>query len=345
MKRYLLVIVLLACGALLIRFFMIKNPPPVPSETAAHETVTHEAQPKAGPQPIPLNRTITPTVQLPPQASTNLWREKLLTLQQMTELFGDGAEERFKELTDFVGSLKPADLPDAVKELQALQAQNPTAVGRELQLRLLKRWTENDARSAADWVAQMSSGSEQTEAVAAVAGAWAEKDLTAAADWAAQLPDGAGRQSAQASVAAEAVYTSPMEALKLASTLAAGSTRDDIITRATAVWAASSPDDAISWAKQILDDTLRQQVISGIATTWGASNPVAAANLAINSLSPGELQDRTVVAIVQRWGLTDPTTARTWVNEFPKGALRERASAVLDEIARRQAQQSNAQTP
>jgi hypothetical protein len=49
------------------------------------------------------------------------------------------------------------------------------------------------------------------------------------------------------------------------------------------------------------------------------------------------VQDRTIVAIVQRWVQTDAPGATAWVNQFPEGTLRESALATLDEFARRSA--------
>ena len=272
------------------------------------------------------------------------WHKRLSTLQGVGELFGQGAEERFKDLSDFVQDLATADLPKAIVELEQIQAQNPTATGRYLQLHLLQRWAESDLHPAIAWITQLPAGDERLEAIAAAAGTWAKADFGEAAHWAGQLPGSADRRIAQETVAAEAAYAKPVEALKLACALMPSSTRDEIIKRATATWATAAPEDAIAWAKQITDQTLRQQVTAGIAAAWGESNPVAAGYLAIESLPPGPLQNKTVMAIVQRWMQSDVKGATAWVNQFPAGELRQTAAAMMNDFATRR-QRFAPQTP
>jgi hypothetical protein len=263
------------------------------------------------------------------------WRERLSALQGRGELFGQGAEERFKELTDFVEKFATADVPNAVRELQEIQAQNPTVTGRYLQAHLLRRWAESDLPTAIGWITQLPAGDERQEAITSAAGIWARQDFAEAARWAAHLPESAERQSARESVAAEAADANPLEALKLASVLLPSATRDDIITRAAAAWAAAAPEDATAWVQQIADPSLREQVIAGIAATWGEGDPVAAGNLAIQSLPRGALQDRTVMAIVQRWMQIDAKGAAAWVNQFPAGELRQTAVAMMSDYGAR----------
>ena len=90
-----------------------------------------------------------------------------------------------------------------------------------------------------------------------------------------------------------------------------------------------------AWVQQIADLSLREQVIAGIAATWGEGDPVAAGNLAIKSLPRGALQDRTVMAIVQRWMQIDAKGAAAWVNQFPAGELRQTAVAMMSDYGAR----------
>lgn len=319
---------LLAIGWLLIEYFR----PPQPKAVTREETTDAAVQSsRAETTPSVRKVDINPLNSKGPSfpAPVAPWHEKLSAIHKIGKVFGKSGEEQLQELQTFVDSLSPADLPDVFRELQELQKQDPTESGRELQWRLLRHWAESDARAAAAMTAEMPEGSDRQEALANIAGVWARQNFSEAATWAGQLSNGDERQSALESVAGEAVYTDPQAALKLATTLPLDSSRDELITRATEVWAASDPESAVAWAKQIPDNTLREQVISGIATTWGNSDPVAAANLAINSLPAGEFQDKAVVAIVQRWAMTDQAAAEAWVANFPEGSLRQSAQATI----------------
>jgi len=326
----------------LVGLLLTKRSQPVPPKANATETATARGATAESDSPSPRTDQVNlvQTTQLNPeeasfQTSTALWHEKLSELYKLGEVFGPSGEEQFKKLQAFAESLPPADLPDAVRELQEFQKQNPTESGRELQSRLIRRWAENDVRMAAGWTTQMPAGSDRQEALANIASVWARQNFSEAATWAGQLADDNERPSVLMNVANEAVYTDPQSALKLAATLPSDSTRNDLITRATEVWAAQAPEDALAWAKQISGEALREQVIAGIAMTWGGSDPVAAAKLALNSLAPGEFQNKAVIAILQRWTLTDAPGATAWVNQFPEGTLREKATAVLGEAAKR----------
>ncbi|HSY18996.1 MAG TPA: hypothetical protein VK815_11705 [Candidatus Acidoferrales bacterium] len=253
------------------------------------------------------------------------WQDQLFALQAVTNsLFGASADDFMKELQTFAEGVDIADLPDILKKLQELQAQKPTVIGRDLELRLLRRWSGSDARSAAEWAAQ-TPPEVHDEALMSAAGDWAKQDLAAATAWAGQLPADGDRQNALKSVAGVLAYSDPQKSLALAAALPADSGRDEIITCAAGIWAANAPKDAAAWAVQIPDDTLRLQVVSATAMSWGDSDSSSAANLAINSLPAGEVQNKTVLAIVQRWGLKDAAAASAWVAQFPQGDLRQAA--------------------
>jgi hypothetical protein len=341
MKRHQIIKITSALGLLVIGWLLIEYFRPPQPEAVTREKTTDAAVQSSRAETVLLVRKVdlNPLNPKGPSfpAPVAPWHEKLSALHKMGKVFGESGEEQLQELQTFVDSLSPSDLPDVVRELQELQKQDPTESGRELQWRLLRHWAESDARAAATVTAEMPEGSDRQEALANIVGVWARQNFSEAATWAGQLSNGDERQSALESVASEAVYTDPQGALKLAVTLPSDSSRDELITRATEVWAASAPEDTVAWAKQIPDEALREQVISGIATTWGSSDPVAAANLAINSLPAGEFQDKAVLAIVQRWALTDQGAAEAWVAKFPEGPLRQSAQeTIAREIKRSQ---------
>jgi hypothetical protein len=342
MKRHPAVKILIIAGVCLIGFLVFQSAkpvsqnaiPPEKNETSKTATVADSQSQAPSAAAFIQKPALTESPQQPSQAPRQNWHEQLSALHGIGKLFGAGGEERMRQLQDFVESLDAASVPAAVKELQELQAQNPTETGRDLRLRLLRKWGNSDIRSAADWAIQMPAGSDREEAITTMAGEWSGQNFSDAAAWAGSLSDPAEKQGALASVADAAVYTDPKAALTLASTLDASSARDDVIMRAAGIWASTAPNDAVAWAKQIPDENLRQQAIASIAINWGNTDPVAAGTLAVESLEPGPVQNMAVIAVVQRWRQTDVAGVTDWVNQFPEGNLRQTATAMLDSLAK-----------
>jgi hypothetical protein len=158
--------------------------------------------------------------------------------------------------------------------------------------------------------------------------AWGDSDPASAAQWAQGLNDEAERTLALTDIAGEAVRSAPLLAIEIACPLS-DATRDEILPRAASQWAMQEPAAAADWARQISGEALRATVLASIATTWSEQDPAAAANLAVKELPPGRLQANTIVSIVQRWAQHSPVDAATWVNQFPKGPLRDTAFASL----------------
>jgi hypothetical protein len=290
-------------------------------------------KPLAGIAPPIAARTLN--VETPPfkpgshTPSLFVWHESLLAIQSNTNsLFGAGADNAMTELQSFAENIPDADLPYALSELQQLQSELPTSKGRDLEMRLLRRWSHISPSSAARWSMQMPEDI-RADAISAVAKTWTASNAQAASDWAISITDSVSKSIAIKSVIGAAQYHDPKEALILAADLPQDATRDEMIQNAAGVWASTSPQEAITWAKDIPDDALRQQVVSVIATTWADTDPITAANLAIDSLSAGQVRDRTVLAIVERWGLTDATGATEWVKSFPDSELRNAALGAI----------------
>jgi hypothetical protein len=314
-------------GLLIIGYFRPKPP----------TTTTPDANPEVVAPPSLSDNNMTLPVQ-----TTNLnpvtrsseapisCHDQLIALQGIGELFGVGADVRMRQFQDFVESLDDVDVPVMVRELQGLQMNHATATGRDLQLRLLRRWAASDMQAAADWTTQMPVGSDRQEAIATMAGARAEHNFDEAVTWAVHLTDDVEQQSALENVINAAIYLKPQDALTLASTFPPGSTRDDMITRSAESWAFTAPEDAATYAKQIPDETLREQAISAIAAIWGGIDPVAAGDLVMDFIPAGSSQDQAVVAIMQRLATLDPSGAKALVDRFPEGALRQSANIVLE---------------
>ncbi len=213
--------------------------------------------------------------------------------------------------------------------LEALSRGEPSGDAVDLAQVLIRRWGEGDSRAAAAWVAQLPDGELAVAACQQIASVWGERDHESAATWARELPAGERRAAALTSVAYEAVRMAPLAALQLTAELPAGDARDELVLHCVRQWVSADPAAAVAWSGAIEDEGLRCRALSAAATEWGAQDPAGAMQLALDSIAPGEAQDRTVVGIVQRWAQDDRAGAEAWVEALPEGRLRDDARRSL----------------
>lgn len=270
-------------------------------------------------------------------SSPNFFQQELAKL--LAEMEGGTNAVPFdiqaEKLQAFVENLSTNDLALAFRELSKIQALKPTKTGRDLQLRLLQRWAVIDIRAAAQGLNQFQ-GTNRSDACERIAAIWARQNLSESIGWAQQLSEGSGRQEALLSIASEVAFTNPKEALVLASQITVPQEKSDLIDQAASTWASTAPETAVDWAKQIQDSNLREQVVGAIATTWADKDPIAAAKLVLDSLPEGKTQENAIFGIVQRMTVKNPEAARTWVEQFPEGPLRDTVWAEINRISERQ---------
>lgn len=234
------------------------------------------------------------------------------------------AQEQLMET--FLASVDDTNIPAVLGVLQS--AKSPE-VAADLSQRIIRQWTKTNPQTAADWAEALSNGTMREQGMENVAIVWANSDLTNAINWAQSLADDSERTQAMTAVAGEAVRVQPVTALELAIKLPANAKRDDLVRRAAAEWAASDAPGAVAWAKQIPDVNLRAQVLASEAMIWASNDPQAAAEVAVNDLPEGRLQNDTVMTIVEHWAQQQPEAAAEWVDQFPEGKLKQDAEQYL----------------
>jgi len=193
----------------------------------------------------------------------------------------------------------------------------------------LRQWEQQDPAAAAGWIATLPEGVVSAEALQQIAASWANVDLPAALAWCSALPEGVRKEAATLSLAYEAARTDPIAALSAASTLPPTPERDSLLIHAVSQWAGTDSGAVRSWAETVPDANLRQHLLAAVAVALTDQNANAAATLAATALTPGEEQDRTVVAIIQRWAQTSPQDAASWVAQFPETPARAAATENL----------------
>jgi hypothetical protein len=194
------------------------------------------------------------------------------------------------------------------------------AADMELRDVLVRQWAVRNVRAAAQWADQLA-GSARNDAISQISIAWAEQDVAAAIDWARTLPPDNGRSTALLQIGYEAARNDPILSIRLSAELRVGPERDELMLHAVRQWAASDSAAAFQWASQINDAAISQKARAAIMTAWAEQDGYAAATQAAGELSPGPLQDQTVVSIIQRWSQNEPETAAAWVQEFPPSPL------------------------
>jgi hypothetical protein len=241
-------------------------------------------------------------------------------------------EDQAARLQAIVDAISSNNFSTVFTSLIKSQILNPTDEGRELQLRLLQRWSETDPGAAAEALARMKS-EDRREARERVAAVWARQNLDQAIAWARWLPEGKDRESALLAIASEISAKTPREALLLASQLTVPE-NSEFVSRAASAWAVESPDEAMAWAQTIQDPTLRDPIIAAIAVTRADDDPLRAAELILDSIPAGEVQSNAVFGVMQRLAFRDEEAATAWASRFPE-EIREPALRELTRISQR----------
>ncbi len=163
---------------------------------------------------------------------------------------------------------------------------------------------------------------------------WPKVDPAGAFAWASHLPDAAERNEASERMLASFAGIDPAEAVRLAEARDnSGEGNGALTRRLVGQWTTSDFGAARQWALRLPAGEKRDHCIAQIATVQAQSFPADAARMAVKRLPPGSVLDETVMTILHHWTVVDPEAALRWVESFPVGELRNRASRELDGLA------------
>jgi hypothetical protein len=211
---------------------------------------------------------------------------------------------------------------DQLRSALEMALGNPNETAMQFSQLLVQRWAGIDPLAAAAWAEQLGSTRFQGEALRQVGIAWANTDAAAAYDWINTLPEGVNREEAMLGVAYEASRTEPVVALEMGRMLAPGPERDELLVHAVRGWGASDFNSAKEWATSVPDPGLRGRLLAAVAVDVAEQDGALAAGLVATLLPAGQDQERSAVAITQRWAEKAPQEAASWVAKFPEGAAR-----------------------
>ncbi len=102
----------------------------------------------------------------------------------------------------------------------------------------------------------------------------------------------------------------------------------------TLQWAEKNLPAALNWAVQQPDGEMRDKLIGRVAFVQSRTAPAESACLVVEQIPPGPTQTEAIISIVHQWGLQNAETAATWVESFPEGDLKVRASWELRGVAK-----------
>jgi hypothetical protein len=221
-------------------------------------------------------------------------------------------EGRADEIQRVTQNIADAALPNV------LEWMNRDEANLDLKEALVRRWTQFDPGAAAAWAVNLPEGPNRRRLIEQIAMMWGSNDVAAAANWAQGLPEDQSGQAAVRDVAYEAARREPLIALELASPLPPTNERNDLLVHAISQWATADAPAAAAWADKVPDRHLRERLVGAVAAALADQDGRAAATMAFRELAPGEEQDRTAVAVVQRWAQSSPSDAASWVSRFPE---------------------------
>ena len=187
--------------------------------------------------------------------------------------------------------------------------------------------------AAARFAESLAAGEMREEALRRVAQNWAAQDPASVERWATRLNDPSERVSALSDMCFQIAQTNAAQALFKAEQYglgtASGAVRENLVQQ----WAGQDFYSAATWAEQQPEGEQRDEMLSRLAFVQSTTAPAEAAQLVVDQIPPGPIQTEATISVLHQWAMRDLYAARSWVELFPAGPVRDRADAELDNIA------------
>jgi len=157
----------------------------------------------------------------------------------------------------------------------------------------------------------------------------AQQDVQGALGWADALTNAVDRDAAISAVCLQVAIDDPAQAVQLRQQFAEQTQPDTLTPCLVQQWAEKDLAGALDWALARLEGKQRDDALARIAFVLAESNPLEAARLVALQIQPGEDQVEAAISVLHKWAGVDPAAAKTWVDLFPEGTVRDRAVAEL----------------
>ena len=157
---------------------------------------------------------------------------------------------------------------------------------------------------------------------------WARKDPSTAWDWVLKQPDGDRRVEMLEELCCEIAQSGdPARAVTLADNLHL--TDHGTLANLEQQWAQNDLPAAREWAVAKSAGDEKNELLERVAYVWASKDPVNAARFVIENMSAGNAQNEAVISVLHQWALRDFAGAEAWVELFPVGEFRQRATNEL----------------
>ena len=203
----------------------------------------------------------------------------------------------------------------------------------ELVSSLLAQWVQQDPAGAGRFARSLPTGEWRQTIVRQVAQDWALQDGPGAEKWAAQLPEAGERDLAMTNICFQVAQTDPQQALEIAERQELSAGHGEVTGNLVQQWAERQLFEAATWINKQPAGEQRDQIVGRFAYVQSQTEPAAAANLVMEQIPAGPIQEEAAIAVLHQWGMRDIASAAAWANQFPPGALRDRAEAELQGLA------------
>ena len=190
-------------------------------------------------------------------------------------------------------------------------------------------FSEQDYAAAAEEARAAGSPGLREEMTRRAMEAWAMKDPAAALAWAAKLSAPGESEAAMIQVCTQVAESDPAAAIRLAMSCHLDELPGDLLGNFTASWAARDLSGARDWVTGQPAGELHDKLMVRIVFEYAKTDPPAAARMVVDRIGSGESQVEAAISVLHQWALQDLPSAAAWVEMFPNGTLRDRASREL----------------
>ncbi len=233
------------------------------------------------------------------------------------------AAARTKELEEFVRTLPPSEIGNALKQLRKL----PEGTSRNVATGLLvAHWIATDPEGALQFATQ----NRDFDYIASdVFQQYAAGDVQSALARAQAIGDPNTRYQALRGVLSFMADSNPLGALQLASTLGNFPGNESLSQMIYRQWAQTDPQGAAAAAAQASGgEGGWRSPVNQVLRNWAGQDPLAAINWTLSQVDPSQ-QARDIGQIIRQWSHDDQAAAANWVNNMGAGPIRDAAAASL----------------
>jgi hypothetical protein len=196
-----------------------------------------------------------------------------------------------------------------------------------------------DPWTAAHFAETLPDGLLRTDVMRVTVENWSKSDPSEAAKWVSQLVDSNQRDTMLSCLCFQVAQTDTGMAIQILEQQGVDDERRKAMLGNLAQQLASQNlQGALAWAGNYVGED-KDDLVAQIALAESKTDPAAAALIISQQISPGPVQNETALSIVNQWAQTDTAAATSWVDEFPAGEVRDKATFTISSIAAYQAAQ------